>query len=309
LKVLHAAHQDLEVLSLANGAAQGKQMAPIAGPFLDTQVAAAFLDMPAHIGYADLVQRRLNHTLDKGQARTDWSQRPLSASQLSYAADDVIYLVELYHDLKNALGATPRWNWIEEDAKQLEDPKLYATDPVDAWQRLRGLDQLQPEQRAAAKSLADWRERRAIQKDRPRNWILSDDLLRAIAEQLPNNIAALGSIKGMPSGLVERRGEELLKLLVDSKDRAANEPAAKDFRPTRIQQKNVASLMDFVRKEAARMHISPERLTTRREVEALVFSGRIGSFAQGWRFEVFGAQLIKKAESLRDTETTADNTA
>ena len=157
LKVLHAAHQDLEVLGLARGAALGIQatgtpLAPLAGPFLDTQVAAAFLDMPASIGYADLVQRRLNHTLEKGQSRTDWSQRPLSDAQLLYAADDVIYLVELYHNLKKALGHTLRWGWIEEDAEQLEDPSLYVTDPVVAWQRLRFLEQLEPGPRAAAKA-------------------------------------------------------------------------------------------------------------------------------------------------------------
>jgi ribonuclease D len=306
LKVLHAAHQDLEVLALANGASQGKQIAPIAGPFIDTQVAAAFLDMPAHIGYADLVQRRLNHTLDKGQARTDWSLRPLSAAQLSYAADDVIYLVELYHDLKKTLGQTPRWSWIEEDALQLEDAKLYATEPIDAWQRLRGLEQLQPEQRAAAKALAAWREQRAIHKDRPRSWILTDDALRAIAEQLPATVTGLEAIKGMPAGLVQRRGDELLQLLSDSKAQAANEGPARDFRPTRSQQKKVTNLMDFVRKEGARLHISPERLATRRDIEALVFSGRIGGFGQGWRFHSFGEQLIKMAEKLLALDA-ADN--
>jgi len=309
LKVLHAAHQDLEVLAWAHGTALGTSIAPIAGPFLDTQVAAAFLDMPASIGYADLVQRRLNHTLEKGQSRTDWSQRPLSDAQLLYAADDVIYLVELYHNLKKALGHTLRWGWIEEDAEQLEDPRLYATDPLEAWQRLRGLEQLEPEPRAAAKALAEWRERRAIHKDRPRNWILTDDALRAIAEQLPTTVEALGHIKGLPAGLVQKRGEELLKLLADSKMNALNEPPARDMRPTRSQQKKVSSLMEFVRKEGARLHISPERLATRREVEALVFSGRVGGFGQGWRHHSFGERLIKTAEKLLDTEIDSQDQA
>jgi ribonuclease D len=300
LKVLHAAHQDLEVLAMTRGALLGTSFAPLAGPFLDTQVAAAFLDMPASIGYADLVQRRLNHTLEKGQSRTDWSQRPLSRAQLAYAADDVIYLVELYHDLKKALGNTPRWSWIEEEASQLENPRLYATEPSEAWQRLRGLEQLEPEQRAAAKALAAWRERRAAHKDRPRNWILTDDAIRVIAELQPTTVDALNTVKGLPNGLVERRGEELLALLNESKANASNEPPARDFRPTREQQKQVAALMDFVRKEGARLHISPERLATRRDVEGLVFSGRIGGFGQGWRRESFGERLIKMAQELLD---------
>jgi ribonuclease D len=305
LKILHAAHQDLEVLALANGAVIENAKAengpirsvPIAGPFFDTQVAAAFLDMPASIGYADLVQRRLNLTLEKGQSRTDWSQRPLSPEQLSYAAADVTYLVELYHDLKKELGNTSRWSWIEEDAQLLEDPKLYATQPADAWQRLRFMDQLGPEQRAAAKALAAWREHRAMTKDRPRSWILTDDLLRLTAEMLPQSMDRLNSVPGLAKGLIEKRGEELLKLIVDSKEQAANEPPARDFKPSRAQQKAVTSLMEIVRKESTRLHVSPERLATRRDIEALVFSGRIGAFGHGWRFESFGERLIKLAES------------
>lgn len=305
LKILHAAHQDLEVLALANGAVIENAKAengpirsvPIAGPFFDTQVAAAFLDMPASIGYADLVQRRLNLTLEKGQSRTDWSQRPLSPEQLSYAAADVTYLVELYHDLKKELGNTSRWAWIEEDAQLLEDPKLYATQPTDAWQRLRFMDQLGPEQRAAAKALAAWREHRATTKDRPRSWILTDDLLRLTAEMLPQSMDRLNSVPGLPKGLIEKRGEELLALIAESKEQAANEPPARDFRPSRAQQKAVTALMEVVRKESTRLHVSPERLATRRDIEALVFSGRIGAFGHGWRFESFGERLIKIAES------------
>jgi ribonuclease D len=302
LKVLHAAHQDLEVLALANGTALNgdtarKSLVPISGPFLDTQVAAAFLDMPASIGYADLVQRRLNHTLQKGQSRTDWSQRPLSNAQLTYAADDVIYLVELYHDLKKALGHTVRWGWIEEEAEQLDDARLYSTEPAEAWQRLRFLDQLEPLQRAAAKALAEWREHRAMIKDRPRSWILSDDALRATAQRLPATIESLGTVAELPKGLIEKRGEEILKLLSDSKSQAIDEPPAQDFRPSRPQQKQVASLMDVVRKEGARLHISPERLATRRDIEALVFSGRVGGFGQGWRWHSFGERLVKLARN------------
>ena len=301
LKVLHAAHQDLEVLALANGALlQGanlnKAVVPISGPFLDTQVAAAFLDMPASIGYADLVQRRLNHTLEKGQSRTDWTQRPLNAAQLTYAADDVIYLVELYHDLKKALENTPRWSWIAEEAEQLEAAQLYSTEPSAAWQRLRFLDQMEPEQRAAAKALAEWREQRAMHKDRPRSWILSDDALRAMAQQLPTTIEALNAIDTLPKGLVERRGTELLQLLADSKRQAIHESPAQDFRPSRGQQKQVSALMDVVRKEGARLEISPERLATRRDIEALVFSGRVGAFGHGWRRENFGERLMQLAK-------------
>jgi ribonuclease D len=296
VKVLHAAHQDLEVLALARGALVGQTVAPLVGPFVDTQVAAAFLDMPINIGYADLVQRRLNHVLPKGQARTDWSQRPLSDEQLAYAADDVIYLVKLYHNLKDELDRTMRWGWIAEDALELEQARFYVTEPSEAWQRLKGLDQLEPLERAAAKALAEWRERRAIFSDRPRNWILADDALRQLAEKLPTTIEDLTAIAELPRGLIEKRGPELLTLIAQSRVNSANEPPARVTRATRLQQKQILMLMDFIRGQSAHLHVSAERLATRREIEALVFSGRIGAFGRGWRHESFGKRLIELSQ-------------
>lgn len=294
-KVLHAAHQDLEVLALANGAARGATLAPIAGPFFDTQVAAAFLDMPGNIGYADLVQRRLDRTLDKGQSRTDWSQRPLSVEQLTYAAADVIYLVELYHNLKRALASAERLDWLVEEAAQLEDPKRYATEPSEAWQRLRGLEQMQPVRRSAAKALAEWREQRAMSRDLPRGWILSDEILRLLADRLPDSLDELAEIKDLPRNIVEKRGDEFLKLLADAKVQAVNEGPANDFRPTTSQQKTVRKLMDFVRQRGLEIHVSPEYLATRRDIEGLVYNGTMGAFARGWRLHNFGTGLIERA--------------
>jgi len=96
-KVLHAARQDLEVLLNVGGL--------VPGPVFDTQVAAALLGLPPQVGYADLIARRLGHSIDKGQTRTDWSRRPLSDAQLAYAADDVRHLLELHADLAAALAA------------------------------------------------------------------------------------------------------------------------------------------------------------------------------------------------------------
>jgi ribonuclease D len=299
LKVLHAAHQDLEVLALANAAATGVSIKPIAGPFFDTQVAAAFLDMPANIGYAELVQRRLHLTLDKGQSRTDWSKRPLSEEQLVYAAADVIHLAELYHLLRDALERSGRLAWLEEEAARLENPGLYATEPSEAWQRLRGLEHMAPEARAVAKALAGWRERRAMQKDLPRSWVLADDALRQVAERLPATLDELASVNTLSRGTVERRGEELLKLIAEARQNGVHEKPASDFRPSTAQQKVVRNLMEYVRKQGAQLRVSPEYLATRRAIEGLVFSGTIGAFGHGWRFQSFGEQLIKAADEER----------
>jgi len=295
-KVLHAAHQDLEVLALTQGTLLGLPVKPINGPIFDSQVAAGYAGLAAQIGYGDLVQQRLNHSLDKAHARTDWSQRPLSSAQISYAADDVRYLVELYHNFKGTMRHTPQWSWIEEDAAQLEDPNLYATQPTDAWKRLKGLEQLTPQQLAAAKALAAWREQRAMQKDLPRSWIIADDVIRSLAERLPASIEAVANTQGVPKGLSEKRAGELLDLIAAASQSAADEPHTPWQRPPKSQLNKVTRLMEFVRAEAKQLNISSELLATRREIEQLVFNGKVGDFGQGWREAIFGKRLIKMAE-------------
>ena len=302
IKVLHSARQDLEVLSLASG--RSKDDAPdaprfparIPGPLFDTQIAAALLGSPAQIGYATLVAERLQHSLPKGQTRTDWSRRPLSNEQLTYAADDVRYLVELYEALRNALSERGRLEWQAEDAAELENPALYRVEPEDAWRRLKGLDRLQPQQRATAKVLAEWREARAMRKDRPRGWILSDESLREIAEVLPQTMEDLERIRSLSANFLRKKSDEILELVKRGIGNAANERAAfVPSRPDPREQALVTRLLTMIREEAARSRIAPELLATRRDVEQLVFGGRSEHLLRGWRSAVIGERLVRAA--------------
>ena len=288
VKVLHAARQDLEVLSQA--------MAPaglsIPGPIFDTQVAAGLLGLPAQIGYAGLVTARSNHELPKGLARTDWARRPLSTEQLAYAADDVRYLARLYPGLRAELQAAGRLEWLLEAADELEDAALYRTEPSEAWRRLKGLDRMTARQRAAAKSLAQWRETRAMQSDKPRGWILADDTLRELAERLPQSEADLQAVRSLPAAVLRKRGTELLALIDASAAAAANEPPPYlPPRPDPAQLARVAELMAVVRTQALESNIAPELLATRRDVEQLVFGGHSEQLLSGWRRRIIGERL------------------
>ncbi|MFL6548431.1 MAG: ribonuclease D [Povalibacter sp.] len=300
-KVLHSARQDLEVLSLASGRSVTNPSAPripsrIPGPIFDTQIAAALLGSPAQIGYATLVSERLNHSLPKGQTRTDWSQRPLTNEQLTYAADDVRYLVELYADLRQALEARRRLEWLNEETHELEDTGLYRVEPADAWRRLKGLDRLQPQQRATTKVLAEWREARAMSKDLPRGWILSDESLRDIAEFLPTTREQLEGVRGLSANFINKRSEELLDLVKKGRANADQEgPAIAMSRPDPQQQSLVSRLLTIIREEAAKNNIAPELLATRRDAEQLVFSGRTDHLLRGWRRGVIGERLVRVA--------------
>lgn len=289
-KVLHAARQDLEVFATAT------RDLPVPGPIFDTQIAAALLGYPAQIGYGSLVAERLGRTLAKGHTRTDWTRRPLSPEQLQYAEDDVRYLAPLYLDLLAALQAAHRLDWLYEETRELEQLDLHRTDPDAAWRRLKGLDRMQPQQRATAKLLAQWREAAAIKHDKPRGWILADDALREIADRLPTTIADLEAIRTLPPGVVRRRGEELLTLIERGRGDAANEAAASNPpRPQPQQLALVTKLMNLARETAQHAKINAELLATRRDVEQLVFAQRTEHLLSGWRREIIGEPLVDAA--------------
>lgn len=289
LKILHAARQDLEVLLLTGGA--------VPGPLFDTQVAAAMLGFPAQVGYAELVARQLGHSIDKGQTRTDWSKRPLTAAQLAYAADDVRHLLTLHTELQTALEAKGRGHWVLQETEAYENPALYRTDPAASWRRLKGLNRLRPQEQAAARALAEWRERRAVESDRPRGWILADTALYALALQAPESMESLERIDALPAAVVRKRGEELLGLLRTARANADTQSVEPHRRPTNEEQALASALMQVVRDQAAALGIGAEVLATRRDVESLAFGSSSvddSPLLRGWRGEVLGDALRAK---------------
>jgi ribonuclease D len=286
LKILHAARQDLEVLQLGGR--------PVPAPVFDTQVAAAMLGFPPQAGYAELVSRQLGHSIDKGQTRTDWSRRPLTPEQLAYAADDVHHLLALHTELAAGLAARGRDAWLAEDSAALEDPALYSTEPGEAWRRLKGLGRLKPSEQAVARSLAEWRERRAIDADKPRGWILADEVIYGLAVAAPRTSAQLEAVRALPPAVARKRGEELLALIAAAGDSAgATGIESNGRRPTPAENALVAKLQKVVRDEAAALGLGPEVLCTRRDVEALVFPDRgAPAVLRGWRRAVIGEKLL-----------------
>jgi len=286
-KILHAARQDLEVFLNASGS--------VPGPVFDTQVAAALLGLPPQVGYADLVARQLGHSIDKGQTRTDWSRRPLSDAQLAYAADDVHHLLQLHTDLTTALESRGRAAWHAEECAALEDPRLYRTDPADAWRRLKGLGRLRTAEQAVARALAGWREQRAIASDKPRGWILSEEALYALATLAPATAGDLEQVRALPPATIRKRGEELLALMRDARESARDlPPSPAPQRPTPEQTQRIGRLQQRMKDVAADLGIQPEVLATRRDVEGMVLgSPEQSPLLRGWRREVIGLPLLE----------------
>lgn len=282
LKVLHAARQDLEVLF------------PIVGlvePVFDTQVAAALAGFPSQVGYAELVRRILGHELPKAHTRTDWSRRPLSAEQIEYALDDVRYLLPLRDALLESLQRLGRRAWLDEELRELGDLVGLQPDPSRAWLRLKGLQDLDPGRKALAQSLAAWRERRAIAKNRPRGWILDDVALREIVNRVPRDRAALAQVPELQEGIVRHSGDEILEMVAAAGIDEPPPPLPRRERPDPAFTALVRRLGEVVQRVAGELGVAAEVLATRRDLEQLARGEQPPAIAEGWRREVIGEKL------------------
>src|SRR5579862_683853 len=201
-KIMHASRQDLEVLLPVVG---------LVRPVFDTQIAASLGGFPAQVGYAELVRRVLGHELAKLHTRTDWSQRPLGSEQIEYALDDVRFLLPLAEKLEEQLAKLGRRDWLEEELALLGDARVLTVEPEEAWLRLKGLRDLDPARERLARGLAAWRERTALERNRPRGWILDDSALRDIVMRVPRSLEAFASIPQFPAAVLRHCGAELLE--------------------------------------------------------------------------------------------------
>ena len=283
VKVMHASRQDLEVLLPAVG---------LVRPVFDTQIAAALAGFAAQVGYAELVRRLLGIELPKAHTRTDWSRRPLSPEQIEYALDDVRHLVPLKHALEERLEKLGRMTWLTEELAALADPSSLATEPEEAWRRLKGLRGLDPARERLARELAAWRERRAMERNRPRGWILDDAALRELVVRVPRSRAALEAIEAIPPGVLRHCGEELLARIAAAK---VPDPApALDTRqrPDPVKSALVKKLSTVNQVVATELGISPEVLATRRDLERLAEGSEDIAALRGWRRTVVGERLL-----------------
>jgi len=284
-KVIHASRQDLEAFYLTTKR--------VISPVFDTQIAAGCIGLKPQIGYAELANLLIGVTLAKGQTRTDWSKRPLSADQLEYAADDVLHLGEIAARLRERLRELGREHWVIEDCAALEQAKLYEPDPAQAWERLRGLQQLPPRPRARAKAIAVWREQLARDRDLPRAWILPDAAIFDLAHTNPQTVSALRSVRSLPANYNDGFAAALLDVLAtESRCEPSDASPEQEQRPTPEQKALALRLGAIVDARAAELGVSAEILAPRGELKALAM-GKRGLHAQmGWRRAEIGERLL-----------------
>jgi ribonuclease D len=191
LKVFHAARQDIEIVWHRAGI--------VPRPLFDTQVAAMVLGYGDSISYDALVQRITGDALDKSHRFTDWTRRPLSPAQVTYAISDVTHLRDVYTALLADLGRQGRAGWMDDEMEILTSPNTYRAEPERAWMRLKTRVR-KPKELAVLIEVAAWREREAQTRDVPRSRVLKDDAIGDIVVQAPTTVERLSALRSLPMG-------------------------------------------------------------------------------------------------------------
>ena len=292
-KVVHAGRQDLDLIATHTGR--------IPRPFFDTQIAAAMLGYGPQIAYANLVQRIYGTKLAKAHTFTNWSARPLSQEQITYAAEDVKFLLAIHDHLYRRLDALGRVDWVREEFARLETTVGEKNrDPLERYQRIRGWDSLKPRQAAVLRDLAAWRETEARRRNIPRGRVMRDEVLLQIARHPPKTVDELRGMRGVHSSEIDRNGEQILSTITSA---LALPPSvwptfSRERKPEPDSRGLVELLQAILRARSLELEIAPTLLATSADLQALVEAGgkRMAldlPILRGWRRQLMGELLLQ----------------
>jgi len=284
VKVFHAARQDLEIFHVEGGL--------VPSPLFDTQVAAMVCGFGDQVGYETLVRKINKATLDKSSRFTDWSRRPLSDAQKTYALADVTFLRQIYEHLAAELARSGRTHWLEEELAHLTNADNYVVEPREAWKRLK-LRSNSGRMVAIARELAAFREAYAQDRNIPRNRVVKDDALLELASTKPKTVEDLNKSrlllrdarKGpIAEGLVAAVAKGLAVPNSDvpkpemGKDRSALNPALADL------------LRVLLKAKAEEAGVATKLIASSSDLDDIASGHTEGAWSHGWRHEVFGAE-------------------
>jgi ribonuclease D len=278
--VVHAGREEVRMCQQAIGR-------PPAALF-DLQIAAALVGSSYPIGYAALVNEVLGARAHKGETLTDWRRRPLSASQIKYAFDDVRYLLPIWHRLASQLDQLERTGWAVEEFSAFVNWAVAVDPTVEKWRKLKGLGGMSRRELAVVRSVFEWREGVAGRVNRPSRFILRDDLIVEVARRSPTRVEDLQALRGFP----HREAEAVLEAVRRTVTLEVGDlPVAveREFDPPHVA--TLSTLLGVVLAEwCARMRLAPSIVATSQDLKALVRARQPGgspatasSLASGWR--------------------------
>ncbi|WP_457097454.1 ribonuclease D [Lysobacter sp. P5_B9] len=281
LKVMHSPSEDLVAFKHACNV--------VPKPLFDTQQAAALAGIGAGVGYQKLVEQLTGVTLAKGETRSDWLRRPLSPSQLDYAADDVRHLDAMHDVLDGMLAQLNRREWLLEDA--IRTVANAENEGPERWPHLsiRSAQFLDADMQRRLVRLLRWRDAYARENDRPRTWILDNELAVAIARTPPPDREGLQSQLDAHPKAPRKLGDAIWRALSTPLPDEADAPDA-SVGETRDKQR-LKKLQDAVSKRSAELGLPDGVLASRRWLQALLDDGKWPSALAGWRREALEPSL------------------
>ena len=285
-KVFHSARQDIEIV--------WQMGSTIPHPVFDTQIAAMVCGYGDSVSYEQLVADLAKARIDKSSRFTDWSRRPLTEQQLTYAVSDVTHLRVVYQALRAELAKTHREGWLAEEMAVLTAPATYELKPEDAWQRLKGRVR-KPKDMAILMEVAAWREREAQSRNVPRSRVLKDDAVIDIVTHAPKTIEALGHLRSVPNGFERSRaGGDILAAVARGLARDLKNvplPARERGRPPNGATVDLLKVLLKAVAEAER--VAPKIIATVDELEAIAADDAANVPAlHGWRRQIFGDNAL-----------------
>ena len=273
-KIMHSASEDLQALLRGCGV--------LPTPVFDTQVAAAMAGMGGGLGYQKLVEQVTGVALEKGETRSDWLRRPLSESQLKYAADDVLHLHELHAALESKLLALGRLDWLHADGERALQVAAGEGEDPNPHLAVRSAQTLDPSGQARLRRLLLWREVEARRSDRPKNWVLDGELAVQVSRRPIDNLHAFNALLDANPKSPRRARKELFELVsrpLDEDERKLPLNRAGEA----VDKQRLRALQEAVAALAASLDIPEGLLCARRHLEALLEGRGWPEALQGWR--------------------------
>ncbi len=286
-KVFHAARQDIEIFVKLAGR--------IPANIFDTQIAASVCGFGDSASYDSLVRAITQVELDKSSRFTDWSARPLSDKQKTYALADVTHLRDIYKALCDQVDATGRWDWVEDELETLRSIDTYVVQPDQAWERLKA-KLGRPRDLAALKALAAWRERKAQEGDQPRSRILKDDALVELAMQRPQHPEAFDKLRAVQRGYGRSAAaQEVIAIIkaVEALPKSELPDTPERYRGP-SPKGAVGDLVRVLLKAVSEEHgVAARIIATSDDIDALVLDDEADVPAlKGWRRKLFGEKAL-----------------
>jgi len=242
----------------------------------DTRVASQLLGIKS-FGLAALLDQYFDVKLDKKHQRADWSMRPLTADMLEYAAQDTRYLLQLKDQMKGELERRGRLHWAQEEFARLEGTRWEVEESMEGFLRLKGARDLSRRELAVLREVANWRDTVAAQLDRATFRVMGNEALFEIARRAPKNTTELGAIKGMPKGMIERAGADIISAIRRGMEAPEAElpkfPKGQRWNKDRDFDDKVARLKLVRDAAATRLDLDPGVLCSRERLENVARSG------------------------------------